>query len=416
MISIQKFARRCVNKPLLSLASSTRSIISLTNPINATYDLEDEQVELYNAARDFADKELAPIMQEHDLLGELPVEVMRKGAGLGFGGVYMKEDVGGTGLNRLETTLVFEALSTGDVSTAAYISIHNMAAYVIDTFGSDELRHKYLPQLCNMEKFASYCLTEPGAGSDPANLATTARRDGDNYIINGSKCFISGAGFSDIYVVMARTGGPGPKGISSFVLEKGFEGLSFGKKERKLGWNSQPTRAVIFEDCVVPASNLIGKEGDGFRFAMMGLDGGRLNIAAGSIGGAQAAMEHAIDYVKDRKQFNTSIASFQHTQFELAEMATLLQTSRLMTRHAARMVDAKSPMGTSLAAMAKLHATDSCHDVINRALQMHGGYGYLYDFKLQQYLRDTRVHQILEGTNEIMRLIISRGEIGRAHV
>jgi len=409
MFAFKRITSSCLKKPTAGFLSTIRYSSSLTSPINATYDLEDDQAELYNTARDFADKEMAPIMQEYDAKGELPIEVMRKGASLGFGGVYIKEDVGGTGLGRLETALVFEALSTGDVSTAAYVGIHNMAAYVIDTFGSEELRQKYLPPLCTMEKFASYCLTEPGAGSDPANLATTARRDGDNYILNGSKCFISGGGFSDTYVVMARTGGPGPKGISSFVIEKGYEGLSFGKKEKKLGWNSQPTRAVIFEDCVVPASNLIGKEGDGFRFAMMGLDGGRLNIAAGSIGGAQAAMEQAIEHVKVRKQFNTAISSFQHTQFELAEMATLLQTSRLMVRHAARMVDAQSPMGNTLAAMAKLHATDSCHDVINRALQMHGGYGYLYDYKLQQYLRDTRVHQILEGTNEIMRLIISRG-------
>ncbi|KAI9290629.1 acyl-CoA dehydrogenase domain protein [Neoconidiobolus thromboides FSU 785] len=359
-------------------------------------------------ARNFADKELAPRMQEFDQKGELPMDALRKGAELGFGGVYIGEDVGGAGLGRLETSLIFEALSTGDTSTAAFISIHNMALNVIDKYGSKEQREQYLPSLTSMEKIASYCLTEPGAGSDAGNLGTVAKRDGDNYILNGSKAFISGGGFSDVYVVMARTGEAGPKGISSFIVEKGTPGLSFGKNEKKLGWNSQPTAAVIFEDCVVPAKNLIGKEGDGFKFAMQGLDGGRINIASCSLGAAQASLELALEYSKDRKQFGRSISSFQHTQFKLAELVTSLQTSRLITRQAATLVDQKSPLGTSFVAMAKLQATDKCFDVINQALQIHGGYGYLYDYKLQQYLRDSRVHQILEGTNEIMRLIISR--------
>lgn len=407
MQAIRSFIPKQVsNRPLVGIAF--RQVSSLTSPISEHIGLDDEESELYNAARNFADKEFAPIMQEYDAKCELPIEAIRKAASLGFGGVYMKEDVGGTGLNRLQTTLVYEGLSTGDTSTAAYMSVHNMAVYIIDTYGSQELREKYVPPLCTMEKFASYCLTEPGAGSDAGNLATTAKRDGDNYILNGSKAFISGGGFSDTYVVMARTGGPGPKGISCFVVEKGFPGLSFGKKEKKLGWNSQPTRAVIFEDCVVPAKNLIGKEGEGFKYAMKGLDGGRLNIGAGSLGAAQAAMEQAIEHVKVRKQFNRTIASYQHTQFQLAEMAIMLQTSRVMLRQAARMLDRNDPLATSFVAMAKVHVTDSCFDVINRALQMHGGYGYLYDYKIQQYLRDARVHQILEGTNEVMRLIVSR--------
>lgn len=399
-------SKRTTTRPLIGVAR--RHIASSISPISETIGLTDEQIELYNAARNFANNEFLPIMQEHDEKCELPIEAMRKAASLGFGGVYMKEDVGGTGLNRLETTLVYEGLSTGDTSTAAYMSVHNMAVYIIDAFANQELREKYIPPLCTMEKFASYCLTEPGAGSDAGNLATSAKRDGDNYLLNGSKAFISGGGFSDTYVVMARTGEPGPKGISCFIVERGFPGLSFGKKEKKLGWNSQPTRAVIFEDCVVPATNLIGKEGEGFKYAMKALDGGRLNIAAGSLGAAQAAMEQAIEHVKVRKQFNRTISSYQHTQFELAEMAMLLQTSRLIVRQAARMLDSKDPLATSFIAMAKVHATDSCFDVINRSLQLHGGYGYLYDYKIQQYLRDARVHQILEGTNEIMRLIVSR--------
>ncbi|KAI9292602.1 acyl-CoA dehydrogenase NM domain-like protein, partial [Neoconidiobolus thromboides FSU 785] len=381
---------------------------SLNSPINATYGLSEEHVELYNIARDFADNELAPKMQELDEKGELPVEVLKKGAELGFGGIYINEDCGGAGLGRLEASLIFEALSTGDTSTTAYISIHNMVAYMIDSFGNKEQKEKYLFDLTSMKKFASYCLTEPGAGSDASSLSTVAKRDGDNYILNGSKAFISGGGFSDVYMVMARTGGNGPKGISCFIVEKGTPGLSFGKKEKKLGWNSQPTAAVIFEDCVVPAKNLIGKEGEGFKFAMQGLDGGRINIASCSLGAAQASLELAIDHAKVRNQFGKSIASFQHTQFKLAELVTSLQASRLMVRQAANLLDQKSALSTSFAAMAKLHATEQCFEVINKCLQIHGGYGYLYDYKIQQYLRDARVHPILEGTNEIMRLIVSR--------
>ncbi|RKP25568.1 mitochondrial isobutyryl-CoA dehydrogenase [Syncephalis pseudoplumigaleata] len=370
----------------------------------------EEQREYLSLARDFADNEMAPKMLEAswDEHEALPVDVLQKAAALGFGGVYVSEDVGGTGLGRLETSVIFEALATGCVSTTAYISIHNMCAWMIDTFGNEEQRRHYLPSLVSMKTLASYCLTEPGAGSDAASLATTAVRKGDHYILNGSKAFISGGGHSDVYVIMARTGGAGPKGISAFIVEKDAPGLSFGKKERKVGWNSQPTRAVIMEDCQVPARNLLGAEGQGFQFAMKGLDGGRVNIASCSLGAAQASLEAALEHTRVRKQFNTSLNQFQYTQFEMAEMAANLNASRLMVREAARLLDEQSPMATSYCAMAKLFATDQCFKICNQALQLHGGYGYLKDYPVQQWMRDSRVHQILEGTNEIMRMIVAR--------
>ena len=304
--------------------------------------------------------------------------------------------------------LIFEQLSQGDVSTAAFISIHNMATWMIDRFGSDELRQAWVPRLTSMELVASYCLTEPGAGSDAASMTTRAVKDGDDYVITGGKQFISGAGVSDVYVVMARTSDDGAKGVSAFIVEKGMDGLSFGANERKMGWNSQPTKQVIFDGVRVPAANRIGEEGHGFRFAMAGLDGGRLNIAACSLGGAQFALDRAVEYAKERKQFGKAIADFQATQFKLADMETELQAARVMLYEAARRLDAKTPDATRWCAMAKRFVTDTGFKVANDALQIHGGYGYLKDYRVEQSVRDLRVHQILEGTNEIMRVIVSR--------
>ena len=330
----------------------------------------------------------------------------------GFGGIYVKDDVGGSGLSRLDATIIFEELAQGCTSTAAYISIHNMAAWMIDAFGGDKQRKKFLPKLCTMEHFASYCLTEPDAGSDAASLKTKAVRDGDHYVLNGSKAFISGGGVSDIYVCMVRTGGAGPKGISCIVVEKGTPGLSFGAQEKKLGWKSQPTAMVNFENCRVPAENLIGNEGDGFKIAMAGLDGGRLNIAACSIGGAQFCLDRTIEYMRERKQFGSRLSDFQALRFRIADYATELEASRLMVRRAAVAVGAREPGGTRLAAMAKRLATDAGFEVVNGCLQLHGGYGYLRDHPIERVLRDVRVHQILEGTNEVMRLIVSRDMLG----
>jgi alkylation response protein AidB-like acyl-CoA dehydrogenase len=320
----------------------------------------------------------------------------------------VKGENGGTGLGRLEASLIFEALSQGCVSTAAYISIHNMCSWMIDEFGNDAQKSKYLPTLLKMDKLASYCLTEPGSGSDAASLSTSAVLKGDKYILNGSKAFISGAGSSDVYMVMARTGEAGPKGVTCFIVEKDFPGISFGKKERKMGWNSQPTRVVILEDCQVPRENILGGKGEGFKIAMRGLVGGRINIASCSLGAAQACLEQSVTYTTDRKQFGGRLADQQNVQFKLAEMATDLVSSRLLVRQAAKMLDLGSPHATVYSAMAKKFATDHCFDVCNTALQLHGGYGYLKDYPIEQYVRDIRVHQILEGTNEIMQLIISR--------
>ncbi|XP_072548275.1 isobutyryl-CoA dehydrogenase, mitochondrial-like isoform X2 [Salminus brasiliensis] len=351
---------------------------------------------------------MAPHMAEWDQNEIFPVETMRKAAQLGFGGIYVRPEVGGSGLSRLDTSIIFEALSTGCVSTTAYMCIHNTCAWMIDVFGSNEQREKFCPELCSMEKFASYCLTEPGSGSDAASLLTSAKLKGDHYILNGSKAFVSGGGDTDVYVVMCRTGGKGSKGISCVVVEKGTPGLRFGKKEKKVGWNSQPTRAVIFEDCAVPVTNRLGEEGQGFNFAMKALNGGRINITSCSLGAAHASVQLARDHLCVRKQFGETLSNSQFLQFKLAEMATRLVASRLLVRQAAVALQEDRPDAISLCSMAKLFATDECFTICNQALQMHGGYGYLKDYAVQQFVRDIRVHQILEGTNEVMRMIISR--------
>jgi len=372
------------------------------------FSLTDDQRAIEDAARAFAAAELAPHSARWDEEHIFPVDVMRHAAALGFGGLYVAEDVGGSALGRLDASIVFEQLSYGDVATAAFISIHNMASWMIDRFGSDDLRRRYLPRLTTMELIASYCLTEPGSGSDAAALGTTAKLDGDHYVLNGSKAFISGAGTSDIYVVMVRTGGLGPKGISAVVVENGTPGLSFGAQEKKMGWNAQPTAQVNFDDCRVPVENRIGAEGEGFRFAMAGLDGGRINIASCSLGGAALALDLAKDHLTTRKQFGNPLSDFQGLQWRLADMATELDAARLMVRRAAHALDAKDPNATRYCAMAKRLATDTGFEVANQALQLHGGYGYLKDYPLERIVRDLRVHQILEGTNEIMRVITAR--------
>jgi alkylation response protein AidB-like acyl-CoA dehydrogenase len=372
------------------------------------FELTEDQRAVEEVARRFAAERLAPYAAEWDANEHFPVETLREAAALGFASIYVKGDVGGSDMSRLDAAIIFEELSAGCTSTAAFISIHNMASWMIDRFGGEEQRKRFLPKLTTMETIASYCLTEPGAGSDAANLKTRAVKDGDHYVLNGAKAFISGAGVSDVYVCMVRTGEDGPKGVSCLVVEKGTKGLSFGKKERKMGWNSQPTAQVIFEDCRVPIANRIGAEGEGFRIAMMGLDGGRINIGACSVGTARAALEEAETYARDRKQFGRAIADFQASQFKLADMATELEASRLMIRRAADALDKKLPRATMLCAMAKRFATDTGFKIANDALQLHGGYGYLKDFPAERHVRDLRVHQILEGTNEIMRVIIAR--------
>lgn len=370
--------------------------------------LTSEQILIRQTAADFAAEKLRPFAAEWDEKKHFPVDVIREAAGLGFAGLYVNEDVGGSALSRFDAVLVFEQLSQGCVSTAAYISIHNMCSWMIDRFASEEMRKEWLPQLTSMEFLSSYCLTEPGSGSDAAGLKTKAVKDGGDYILNGSKQFISAAGVSDVYVVMARTGQDGPKGVSAFIVKKTDKGISFGANEKKMGWNSQPTRQVTFEDVRVPASRRIGAEGDGFRFAMAGLDGGRLNIAACSLGGMQEALDKALAYVRERKQFGQAIADFQATQFKLADMETETQAARMMLYNAAQELDTKTPMATRWCAMAKRFVTDTGFKVANDALQLHGGYGYLADYGVERIVRDLRVHQILEGTNEIMRVIVSR--------
>jgi alkylation response protein AidB-like acyl-CoA dehydrogenase len=372
------------------------------------FQLSDDQRAIEDAARNFAAAEFAPFSAEWDEQAIFPVPSLRKAAELGFAAIYVDPQVGGSGLGRLDAAIIFEALAHGDVSTAAFLSIHNMASWMIDRFGSDHLRRTYLPRLATMELIASYCLTEPSSGSDAASLRTTARREGDHYVLNGSKAFISGAGVSDLYVVMVRTGEAGPKGVSALVVEKGAPGLSFGANEKKMGWKSQPTAMVNFDDCRVPVNNRIGGEGEGFRFAMMGLDGGRLNIAACALGGAQLAFEIAKSHLETRHQFGRALKENQALQFRLADMATELEAGRLMVRRAASALDARDPDATRLCAMAKRFGTDAAFEVANQALQLHGGYGYLKDFPLERIVRDLRVHQILEGTNEIMRVIIAR--------
>jgi alkylation response protein AidB-like acyl-CoA dehydrogenase len=370
--------------------------------------LSEEQEAFRQTAREFAEAEMLPHAARWDEEKEFPAETLRKGAKLGFGGIYVRDDVGGAGLARADAALIFEELAAACPSTAAYISIHNMAAWMIDRFGADTVRQRFLPKLTSMEHFASYCLTEPSSGSDAASLQTRAERDGDHYVLNGSKAFISGGGRSDVYVCMVRTGGKGPAGITCLAVESGAPGLSFGKQERKLGWHSQPTAVLLFDNCRVPVANRVGEEGQGFKIAMAGLDGGRLNIGACSLGGARASLEAAVRYLGERKQFGKALAEFQALQFKVADMATELEAARLMIRQAAWKLDQGTADATLSCAMAKRFATDACFDIVNAALQLHGGYGYLMDFPIERYLRDLRVHQILEGTNEIMRVIIAR--------
>ena len=372
------------------------------------FELTDDQRAFQDMARGFAAAEMAPHAAEWDEKAVFPVEALRKAAALGFGGIYCSEEYGGSALSRFDAAVIFEELSAGCVSTSAYVSIHNMASWMIDVFGDGQQRSRWLPKLMTMEHFASYCLTEPGSGSDAASLKTSAVRDGDHYVLNGSKAFISGGSTSDVYVCMVRTGGAGPKGISCLVVEKDAPGLSFGRREKKLGWNSQPTAAVIFEDCRVPVANRIGEEGDGFKIAMKGLDGGRINIAACSLGGARACLEAARTHMLERRQFGQRLAEFQALQFKLADMATELEAARLMVYRAAARLDAGDSEATMYCAMAKRFATDVGFRVCNEALQLHGGYGYIRELPVERILRDVRVHQILEGTNEIMRVIIAR--------
>ncbi len=357
----------------------------------------------------FARERLAPHAARWDEDKHFPVAELKALAELGFAAIYTREEHGGSGLSRLDAAVIFEALARGCVATSAYLSIHNMVTWMVDTFGDEAQRALWTPKLAAMDVLASYCLTEPGAGSDAASLRTKAVRDGDDYVLNGSKAFISGGGgATEFFVVMARTGGDGPNGVSAFLVEGDTPGISFGAQERKMGWNAQPTAQVNFEDCRVPASNRLGAEGEGFKFAMAGLDGGRINIAACSLGGAQAALDAALAYVQEREQFGKPLAAFQNTQFTLADMATDLDASRLMVHRAARALDTGHPAKTKYAAMAKRFATDACWDVADKALQLHGGYGYLKDYPVERILRDLRVHRILEGTNEIMRVIIAR--------
>ncbi|MEE8272170.1 MAG: acyl-CoA dehydrogenase family protein [Alphaproteobacteria bacterium] len=372
------------------------------------FSLSDDQRAFQDAARTFAAERMAPFAADWDEGCVFPVEALRAAAALGFAGICCRDAHGGSGLGRLDAAVIFEELAAGCVSTAAYISIHNMVGWMIDRFGDDAQRARFLPKLMTMEHFASYCLTEPDAGSDAASLRTRADRDGDDYVLNGAKAFISGGSTSDLYLVMARTGGDGPKGISTILVEAGAPGLAFGKKERKLGWNSQPTTAVIFDQCRVPVANRLGAEGEGFKFAMIGLDGGRVNIAACSLGGARACLEAARAHLQARRQFGRPLAEFQALRFRLADMATELDAARLMVTRAAGALDAGHPDATLHCAMAKRFATDAAFAVCNDALQLHGGYGYMKEYPVERYLRDVRVHQILEGTNEIMRLIIAR--------
>ena len=376
------------------------------------FQLTEDLTMIRDMAASFAASELAPNAEHWDREKYLDREVFRKAAELGFLGIYIPEAEGGTGLSRLASAMVFEQLSAGDVSHTAMMTIHNMATWMIATYGSEELKARYVPKLVSGELIASYCLTEPSSGSDAASLATKAVRSkdsgGDHYVLNGSKQFISGAGWSDVYVTMARTSDDGARGVSCFVIEKDMPGVSFGAEERKMGWNAQPTAQVVFEDARVPVENRVGAEGEGFRFAMSGLDGGRINIGACSLGGAKAALDLALGYAKERKQFGQPIADFQNTQFRLADMATELEASQLMIYSAADALDHKHPDASKKCAMAKRFATDLCSKIANDALQVHGGYGYLADYQVERIVRDLRVHQILEGTNDIMRVIISR--------
>ncbi|MBB5321408.1 acyl-CoA dehydrogenase family protein [Marinobacter oulmenensis] len=374
------------------------------------FNLNEDQIAFRDAARAFAEKSMAPHAARWDKEHTFPVDVLREAGEMGFMGMYTPESLGGMGLSRLDTSVIVEELAAACPSTAAYITIHNMVSWMVASFASDDLRQDVVPRLASGEWLGSYCLTEPGAGSDAASLRTRAVRDGDSYVLNGSKMFISGAGGTDILVVMARTGeaDSGARGISTFVVPAGADGISYGKNEEKMGWHSQPTRLVTFEDVRIPAANRVGEEGEGFAIAMKALDGGRLNIATCSLGGAQSALLRARNYLHERQQFGKPLATFQALQFKLADMATNLVAARQMVRLGAFKLDSGDPEATLHCAMAKRFATDTCFEVVNEALQLHGGYGYIQEYPVERLLRDLRVHQILEGTNEIMRLIVAR--------
>ncbi|MEL7319339.1 MAG: acyl-CoA dehydrogenase family protein [Pseudomonadota bacterium] len=372
------------------------------------FQLTDDQLAIQDMAQRFTADQITPFAGEWDEKHIFPVDTIKRSAELGFGAIYVSEESGGIGLGRLEAALIMEAMAYGCPSTSAFISIHNMAAWMIDRFGNQTVKGKYLPDLVGMNKIASYCLTEPSSGSDAAALKTTARLDGDHYVLNGSKQFISGAGSNEVYVAMVRTGEDGPKGITCMVIEKDMPGVSFGANEKKLGWHSQPTAQLILEDVRVPVENVVGGEGEGFRIAMMGLDGGRLNIGACSLGGAQRCLDEAINYTKDRTQFGKAVSEFQNTQFTLADMATDLEAARALLYLAAAKVSDNAPDKTRFSAMAKRLATDNGSAIVDRALQLHGGYGYLQDYPIERFWRDLRVHSILEGTNQIMRMVVGR--------
>lgn len=378
--------------------------------VDPTLGLSEEQKEIQRTAKDFARNELYPTMDEWDAKGELPLHAFKKAGELGFGAIYCDEQFGGAGLGRLEAALAFEQLAAGCTSTAAYMAVHNMVPWMIDQFGNEEQKRTYIPDLASFNKLASYCLTEPGSGSDSAAVRTVARREGEHYIVNGSKAFISGSGMSSVYLVMMRLqdGPPGPKGIFSLLMTPDMPGFQLGKDERKLGWCTQPTRIITFEDVKVPVSNRVGKEGQGFTIAMEGLNGGRINIAACSLGAAQMSLDLAIEHTKMREAFGKTLSQFQWTQFKLAEMAVKLVTSRLLLREACHHIQENTAHSSAMSAMAKMYITDEAFNVVNQALQLFGGYGILKDYPIQQYLRDCRVHQIIEGTNEIMRMVVAR--------
>lgn len=401
MLKTSRLLRRATTKSGSLTTQAQRSVSLLVNQQNLT----EEQIMIQDSAMSFAKSHLMPNAAEWDEKKHFPKDIIKEAADYGFAGIYVRDDVGGVNLGRIEASLIFESLSTGDVGTAAYISIHNMCAWMIDTYGNEDQRQKFLPDMCTFEKFSSYCLTEPNSGSDAIAMKSFAVDKGDYFLLNGEKAFISGAEESDVYVVMCRTG---EKEISCLIVEKGTEGLKFGKNEVKMGWNVQPTKAVIFEDCKVPKENLLGERGQGFKIAMSGLDGGRVNIASCSLGGAAFCLDTATQYIKTRKQFGKTLSESQYLQFKLAQMGTDLEASRLMVRNAARLIDEKHQDKTMYCAMAKFFATERCFDIVNYALQMHGGYGYLREYPIERFLRDLRVHQILEGSSEVMQIITSR--------
>ncbi|OZG75501.1 acyl-CoA dehydrogenase [Hahella sp. CCB-MM4] len=372
------------------------------------FNLTEEQQAYAASARQFAEKELMPFAAEWDAQADFPLDTIHRAGEMGFLSLYTPEDHGGMGLSRLDSSIIIEELARGCTATTAYLTIHNMATWMVAMFGSEELQQVWLPKLVAGQLLASYCLTEPGSGSDAASLRTTAKSKGKHYVLNGSKMFISGAGSTEVLIVMARTGGLGPKGVSAFLVPADTQGISYGRKEEKMGWNCQPTRAITFEDVKIPTTYRLGEEGEGFTFAMKGLDGGRINIATCSVGTAQAALETARSYLLERHQFNKPLAEFQALQFKLADMTTELVAARQMVRLAAFKLDQQDPEAGTYSAMAKRFATDAGFNICNDALQLHGGYGYIREYPLERYVRDSRVHQILEGTNEIMRVIIAR--------